>query len=120
MQQFLGFDPAQRSFDPFLFLGITNIKPEEKNVVSEKQSPPPPTPTPAVSELPTGMPSEAIQFTKNSYDPCLRAGNTNTRTTTGFHSNYRTSSYFPTCTKIFLKKNPIDHRSLMYGEKEER
>jgi hypothetical protein len=33
MQQLLGFDPAQRGFDPLLFLGITNIKSEEKDLV---------------------------------------------------------------------------------------
>lgn len=36
MMQFLGFDPAQRGFDPLLFLGIINLKAEEKNIVSQK------------------------------------------------------------------------------------
>ena len=36
MTQLLGHDLAQRGFDPLLFLGITNLKDKEKNIVSQK------------------------------------------------------------------------------------
>ena len=36
MKHFLGFDRVKRGFDPLLYLGITNIKDEEKNIVYQK------------------------------------------------------------------------------------
>jgi len=36
MQQLLGFDQVRLGFDLLLFLGITNLKSEEKNIVSQR------------------------------------------------------------------------------------
>jgi len=36
MKQPVGFDRVRRGFDPLLFLGITNIKDEEKDIISQK------------------------------------------------------------------------------------
>ena len=36
MKQLLGFDRVRRGFDPLLFLGISNLKDEERHVVSQK------------------------------------------------------------------------------------
>ena|SRR3989344_3299909 len=36
MTQLLGHDPAHRGFDPLLFLGINNLKNQEKKDVSQK------------------------------------------------------------------------------------